>query len=53
MGFIKGKVAEEFGFYSLDVIEMKRLDFISSEEVLQVDYVCNDNFNMINKWIFF
>ncbi|HKR07236.1 MAG TPA: DNA polymerase III subunit alpha [Bacteroidia bacterium] len=33
---IKGKVAEEFGFYSLDVVEMKRLDFISREEILQV-----------------
>ncbi|HKR03956.1 MAG TPA: DNA polymerase III subunit alpha [Bacteroidia bacterium] len=33
---IKGKVAEEFGFYSLDVVEMKRLDFISKEEILQV-----------------
>jgi DNA-directed DNA polymerase III PolC len=33
---IKGKVAEEFGFYSIDVIEMNRLDFITREEVLQV-----------------
>lgn len=29
---ITGKVVEEFGFYSLDVIEMKKLDMVAREE---------------------
>jgi DNA-directed DNA polymerase III PolC len=32
---ITGKVMLEFGFYSLDVVEMKRLDFITREEILK------------------
>jgi DNA polymerase III subunit alpha len=32
---ITGKVVVEFGFYSLDVVEMRRLDFITREEMLQ------------------
>jgi DNA-directed DNA polymerase III PolC len=32
---IKGIVAEEFDFYSLEVIEMKRLDFISRNDLVE------------------
>ena len=31
---IKGKVADEFGFYSLEVVEMNRLDFISRNDLV-------------------
>jgi DNA polymerase-3 subunit alpha len=35
---ITGKVVEEFGFYSLDVTEMKRLDFKTREDVAKEAY---------------
>jgi hypothetical protein len=34
--WFKGKAAKEFGFYSLDVMEMKRLDFVMKEEVVSI-----------------
>ena len=34
---ITGKVVEEFGFYSLDVTEMKRLDFRTRNDVTEQD----------------
>ncbi len=34
---ITGKVVEEFGFYSLDVIEMKRLDFRTRNDISEKD----------------
>lgn len=34
---ITGKVVEEFGFYSLDVTEMKRLDFRTRNDVTEKD----------------
>jgi DNA polymerase III alpha subunit len=35
---ITGKVVEEFGFYSLDVTEMKRLDFKTREDIVKEIY---------------
>ncbi|MBK5285424.1 MAG: DNA polymerase III subunit alpha [Bacteroidia bacterium] len=34
---IKGKVVEEFGFYSLDVTEMKRLDYKMRDDIKEKD----------------